>query len=163
MVHTNITHFEQDKLGECVIFSFLLSEITVQRVHFSLYKQIQTRRHAPPPPPWFFFCLSALQSVMSMLIIPLPHYDNFLGENLKSKKVSVSPPPPPPRDFFCACAAVARYFALPNQTPWRRPWTNHLSTNHETELPLISFLHDNLWLGCVLPLILLNCLQKIFY
>ena len=31
----------------------------------------------PPPPSLVLSCLSAQRSVMSMMIIPLPHYDNF--------------------------------------------------------------------------------------
>ena len=55
---------------------------------------------------------------MSMMIIPLLHYN-----------VSEPPPPPPPaHQLFSGlarlsrlAAAVARHFALPKQTPWRRP------------------------------------------
>ena len=73
---------------------------------------------------------------MSMVIIPQPHYDNLWRE----KKIEVGgggggcigvpPPPPPPlaQRLFSALAqhlragtAVARHFALPKQTPWRRP------------------------------------------
>ena len=50
--------------------------------------------------------LSAQRPVMSMMIIPLPHYDFFWSRN---KCVGV-PPPPPPRS---AGAAVARHFAPP--------------------------------------------------
>ena len=34
----------------------------------------------------FFFCLSAQRSVMAMMIIPLPHYDNLSENILKSEK-----------------------------------------------------------------------------
>ena len=38
------------------------------------------------------------------------------------KQLKSPPPPPPPLcDVFRAGAAVARHFALPKQTPWRRP------------------------------------------
>ena len=44
---------------------------------------------------YFIFCLSAQRSVMFMMIIPLPHYDNFLGKNFEvGKKVLESPPTP---------------------------------------------------------------------
>ena len=33
-----------------------------------------------------FFCLLAQRSVMSMMMMPLPHYDNFLGKILSRKK-----------------------------------------------------------------------------
>ena len=78
-------------------------------------------RYTPPPPMifvfFFFFCLSAQRSVMSMMIIPLPHYDNIFEKKIWSRKkcVGVPPPPPPPG------AAVARHFTPTKQTPWRRP------------------------------------------
>ena len=36
------------------------------------------------------------RSVMAMMIIPLPHYDNLSGKCLKSEKKCVGAPPPPP-------------------------------------------------------------------
>ena len=69
----------------------------------------------------FFCCLSALQSVMSMVIIPLPHYNNLWRKKLKSEKKCVG------SNFFSAGAAFQGWhnsgedFALPKQTPWRRP------------------------------------------
>ena len=52
---------------------------------------------------------------------PIPHYDNFLEEKIVVEKcIGVHPPPPHP-DIFKAGAAVARHFALPKQTPLRRP------------------------------------------
>ena len=62
---------------------------------------------------FFFFFLSAQRSVMAMMIIPYPIMIIFFffwggGGNLKSGKK-------------WAHAAVARHFAPPKQTPWRRP------------------------------------------
>ena len=66
----------------------------------------------------FVFCLSAQRSVMSirsMMIIPLPHYDHFGGNFLKSKKsVSESPTPPPPThtlDSLCMYMYLFNYYA----------------------------------------------------
>ena len=70
--------------------------------------------------------------VMSIMIIPIPHYENFWTifwsrkKKKKSEKSVGSPPPPPPpptqRLFQGAGAAVVRHFAPPpKQTPWRRP------------------------------------------
>ena len=44
---------------------------------------------------YFVFCLSAQRSVMAMMIIPLPRYDNLGGKCLKSGEKSVGVPPPP--------------------------------------------------------------------
>ena len=52
---------------------------------------------------YLFFCLLTQWSVMSLIIIPLPHYDNILkniwSEVGKKKKMCVGVPtaPPPPR------------------------------------------------------------------
>ena len=82
---------------------------------------------------FFVFFLSAQRSVMLMMI-PLPHYDNFLGKNSSQKKICVRvlptppphppPPPPTPATSFRAgtATAVTRHFATPKQTPWRRTW-----------------------------------------
>ena len=89
----------------------------------------------------FFACqLSGRSCPCMMTIIPLTHYEYFfffffffffgggggifeVGENSR-----IPSPPPPPSDFFRAGAAVARHFALPKQTPWRRPCF-HITTN----------------------------------
>ena len=55
----------------------------------------------------FFFFLSAQRAVMPMMIIPLPHYDNFWNKFLSRKKKmcrSRTPPPPPPISFYRTCA-----------------------------------------------------------
>ena len=75
-------------------------------------------RQGQLPPYDFFFwggCLSAQRSVMSMMIIPLPHYDNFGGNfwSRGEKKVL---------RLSRLAVAVVRHFALPKQTPWHRPW-----------------------------------------
>ena len=58
-------------------------------------------------------CLSAERSVMSMMMIPLPHYDNFWRKKNWSRKKCVGVPPPPPHSpTFCPPY---------KQTPWRRP------------------------------------------
>ena len=116
---------------------------------------IQARRHGGGGgggPPYYFFCLLAQRSVMSMMIIPLAHYDNIWKTFWSRKKgVGVSPPPPPPPPRSSAfsglerlsrlAAAVARHFAPPpppppKQTPWRRPGLIHslsqdISSNNE--------------------------------
>ena len=71
---------------------------------------------------------------MSMIIIPLPlsHYDNFFNFfflELEKKGVAISPPPL--SDSIRANAAVARHFALPKQTPWRRPEYKYKSHNKQ--------------------------------
>ena len=71
---------------------------------------------------FFFFLggggvgLPAQRSVMSMIIIPLPHYGNFGETKLKSGN----------KCYGCQGSGLAQqylasHFPLPKQTPWRRP------------------------------------------
>ena len=88
------------------------------------FKILKWRRH-------FFFLLVSSAGRHVHDDIPLPHYDNFGEIFLKSEKKFRSPPPPPPPliSLFSTCAtfraggaaAVARHFAPPKQTSWRRP------------------------------------------
>ena len=61
----------------------------------------------------------------------------FERKKLKSenKCVGVPPPPPPPP----AGTAVARHFALPKQTPWRRPWLEG------TDIMILILLHYTIY------------------
>ena len=68
--------------------------------------------------------LSAQRWVMSMMVIPLPHYDKFWGISFffSKKKNALEPPPPLSCSATFLAHAVAKHFALPKQTPWRRPF-----------------------------------------
>ena len=72
----------------------------------------------------FFFCLSA-QSRTVMVIIPLPHYDNFSTNVFRSEKkcVEVPPPPPPPpaeRLFRAGAVLIEAFCHSPPPPPPRK-------------------------------------------
>ena len=93
----------------------------------------------------FLFCYACQdrsQSCSLMMILPLPHYDNFATTFFSfGKNMLEFEPPPPPRDFFRAGGAggaASRHFATPNQTPWHRPCIHPLS--RELFSPLTRYL-----------------------
>ena len=73
------------------------------------------------PPMIFFFCSSAQRSVMAMVIIPLSHYDNFIGTFLKSEKMCRSPPPPPPLSDFFRGSCNETFLSPPPPSPSKHP------------------------------------------
>ena len=95
--------------------------MTVQSAYVCAVRVLQWRRHGGGGGAFQFvclFCLSAQRSVMAMMIILLPHYDNLSGKmcEVRKKNVSESPPPllPPPAE---------RLFQ-----GWRKIWASRSSS-----------------------------------
>ena len=107
---------------------------------------------APPPPQLLFFPLSVERSVMLMMIIPLPHYDNLGGGGEGKKRGGgkcIRVPHSPPSYFFTAGAAVAKHFATLSKHPGAAPgfitvqWitSNGINFIKEDEAGLLSSCH----------------------
>ena len=58
---------------------------------------------------------------MAMMILPLPHYENFCWKFFAVGKKNVS------ESKILASRSSAETFCPPKQTPWRRPWPQLLS------------------------------------
>ena len=93
---------------------------------------------------FFLFCFVACLLVssavgMSMMILPLPHYDNFCEKNVEVGKKCVGVPPPP------LSALAQHWWAIPPPPPSKHPGAAP-DQSHHGKLVVTPILHFQLYL-----------------